>query len=84
MRTKTAELIATVLQNNPYCQTKFIEKPNYVQLLMTLVEREQEALIRIKALHAISCELFFLTYKISHVIFNHLITYEIKLRSCPS
>jgi len=59
VRIKTAELIATVLENNPYCQAKFIEKPNYVQLLMTLIEREQEALIRVKALQAISCKLFF-------------------------
>jgi len=56
VRAKAAQLIGTLLQNNPYCQEKFIEHTDYTDLLMCLVQDDDEdILVRTKALHAISC-----------------------------
>jgi len=57
VRGKTAQLIAALVQNNPYCQEKFIEHPSYINLLMDLVENDDDVEVRTKALYAISCKL---------------------------
>lgn len=58
VRCKTAELIATLVQHNPYCQDKFIEHPTYTRLLMNLVEKDDADEVRVKALHALSSKTF--------------------------
>jgi len=57
VRAKTAKLIGSLVQNNPYCQEKFIEHPTYINLLMNVVENDIEIDVRTKALYAISCKL---------------------------
>ncbi|VVC44175.1 Armadillo-type fold,Armadillo-like helical,Nucleotide exchange factor Fes1 [Cinara cedri] len=54
VRCKTAEVIATLVQNNPYCQDKFIEHPSYIRLLISLIEKDTIDEVRVKGLHAIS------------------------------
>lgn len=56
VRSKTAELIATLVQHNPYCQEKFIEHSTYTRMLMDLVENDPVDEVRVKSLHAISSE----------------------------
>lgn len=60
VRCKTAELIATLLQHNPYCQGKFIECTNYTEKLMHLVQNDPADEVRVKSLHALSSEPIFL------------------------
>lgn len=52
-------MIATLVQNNPYCQEKFIENPAFLSLLINLAEHDTEQTVRVKALHAISSKIFF-------------------------
>lgn len=54
VRSKTAELISTIVQHNPYCQDKFIEIPAYMRFLMSLVENDSVEDVRVKAFLAIS------------------------------
>ncbi|XP_050530712.1 uncharacterized protein LOC126899670 [Daktulosphaira vitifoliae] len=54
VRCKTAELIATLVQNNPYCQDKFMEESSYIQLLISIVQTDSTDEVRVKALHALS------------------------------
>lgn len=54
VRCKTAELIATLVQHNPYCQDKFSSEPTYIQMLMSLVETDPVDDVKIKAFHALS------------------------------
>jgi len=56
VRIKTTELISTLVQNNPYCQEKFMENPNYLKALMSMVENDLNDEVRVKALAAISSE----------------------------
>lgn len=72
VRCKTAELIATLAQNNSYCQEKFFDHPAYICLLMSLVENDPEMDVRIKALLAISSELFFCYINPSLITLNLL------------
>jgi len=61
LRWRSAELIATLTQNNPYCQNAVLEVkllPLLVKLLDSALEDEQ---VRIKALYAVSCKLFILS-----------------------
>lgn len=55
VRSKTAQLIAGLVQNNLYCQEKFIEHPTYINLLMNVAENDVDVEVRIKAFFAISC-----------------------------
>jgi hsp70-interacting protein len=55
VKCRTADLIGTLVQNNPFCQNKFIEYPTYINLLMKLVETDLDNKVCVKALHAISC-----------------------------
>lgn len=68
VRCKTAELIATLVQHNVYCQEKFFDNPTYIHLLMSLVENDLEMEVRIKALHAISSELLLCHIKYTSVL----------------
>ncbi|XP_015371594.1 PREDICTED: uncharacterized protein LOC107167177 [Diuraphis noxia] len=54
VRIKTAELISTLVQHNPYCQEKFMENPNYLKALISMVENDLNDEVRVKALAAIS------------------------------
>lgn len=54
VRVKTCELIAKLVQHNPYCQEKFMENPNYLKALISMVENDLDDEVRIKALAAIS------------------------------
>ncbi|XP_060845081.1 uncharacterized protein LOC132924671 [Rhopalosiphum padi] len=54
VRVKTCELISTLVQNNPYCQEKFMENTNYLKALISMVENDNDDEVRVKALAAIS------------------------------
>lgn len=66
---KTAELISTLVQHNPFCQEQFIEHPQYIHLLISLVDEDSVDEVRIKALHAISSKLFIMHIFNSFLIF---------------
>lgn len=72
VKCKTADLIGVLVQNNPYCQNKFIEYPTYINLLMKLVETDLDNKVCVKALHAISCECLLLSYIHLEFLFNSL------------
>ena len=55
IRWRAAQLIATVVQNNPHCQQKALET-QLLPLLVHLVDTDANMLVRVKALYAISCE----------------------------
>jgi hsp70-interacting protein len=55
LRWRTADLIATLTQNNPYCQQEVL-KSNLLPLLVKLLDDSSEDdQVRIKALYALSC-----------------------------
>lgn len=54
LRWRTAELIAELTQNNPYCQEKILEA-KLLPVLSSLVDCDPHELVRIKALYALSC-----------------------------
>ncbi|XP_026819793.1 hsp70 nucleotide exchange factor FES1-like [Rhopalosiphum maidis] len=55
VRIKTCEFISKLVQNNPYCQNKFMENTNCLKLraLMYMVENDNDNDVRVKALAAI-------------------------------
>ena len=55
IRWRAAELIAALVQNNPYCQQKALEV-NILPLLVEMVDSDVDMLVRVKALYAISCK----------------------------
>ncbi|XP_025206285.1 hsp70-binding protein 1-like [Melanaphis sacchari] len=55
VRIKICELISSLVQQNPYCQEKFMENPKYLNALMSMVENDPNDDVRIRALSAISC-----------------------------
>ena len=55
IRWRTAELIATLVQNNPYCQEAALSMDLMGLLLATLANDISDD-VRIKALFAVSCE----------------------------
>jgi len=56
VRVKMCELIAKLVQHNPYCQEKFMENTKYPKALISMVENDPNDEVRIKALAAISSE----------------------------
>ncbi|KAI0237726.1 Hsp70-binding protein 1 [Lamellibrachia satsuma] len=54
IRWRAAQLFATVVQNNPYCQQKALEA-NLLPLLAQKVDNDVSMLVRVKALYAVSC-----------------------------
>lgn len=55
IRWRAAQLFATVVQNNPYCQQKALEA-NLLPLLAQKVDNDVSMLVRVKALYAVSCK----------------------------
>jgi len=53
-RWRTADLIATLVQNNPYCQEKALEF-NLLPLLLNVIDTDSSSEVRTKALYALSC-----------------------------
>jgi len=53
IRWRSAELIATLVQNNPYCQEKALEQNLLTELLKRL-DTDDDMQVRVKALYAVS------------------------------
>ncbi|XP_076618671.1 hsp70-binding protein 1 [Colletes latitarsis] len=54
IRWRTADLIAELAQNNPFCQEKFLETGLF-PILLNMIDTDPAEAARIKALYAISC-----------------------------
>lgn len=54
VRCNSAELLATLVQNNPFCQ-KAATNPRLMRLLMKLLDSDSVDIVRVKALYALSC-----------------------------
>jgi len=57
LRWRAAELIATLTQNNPYCQSAVLEVKLLPQLMELLDNASEDEQVRVKALYAVSCKL---------------------------
>ncbi|KAK3581504.1 hypothetical protein CHS0354_031840 [Potamilus streckersoni] len=55
MRWKGLELIAALVQNNPYCQKVVLEEPNLFKEILLILDTDSDATVRTKALLATSC-----------------------------
>ena len=55
LRWRSASLLATLVQNNPYCQSVAVQHKMMPMLLRT-VDTDVNETVRIKALYAVSCE----------------------------
>lgn len=55
IRWQTLELIACLVQNNPYCQKAVLEN-NMLPVLLELLDQDNNSTVKIKALYATSCE----------------------------
>jgi len=56
LRWRSSDLIATLTQNNPYCQNAVVEA-NLLPLLVKLLDdASEDEQVRVKALYAISCK----------------------------
>ena len=57
LRSTAAELVATLAQNNPYCQDKLLDTNEIFPLLIKKLSDEKESSgVKIKCLYATSCE----------------------------
>ena len=56
LRAGGAELIATLAQNNEYCQNALHEDKVLPLLLQRVDDEEENELVRTKALYAVSCK----------------------------
>lgn len=54
VRWRAGQLIATITQNNPYCQQQVL-KEDVLPILLKMLENDSCVEARIKALYAISC-----------------------------
>lgn len=54
IRWQTLELIACLVQNNPYCQKAVLEN-NMLPVLLELLDQDNNSTVKIKALYATSC-----------------------------
>ena len=54
IRAATCHLIATIVQNNPYCQ-KIALQDNIMTSLLSILSQDPSEQVRVKALYAISC-----------------------------
>jgi hsp70-interacting protein len=57
LRWRAAEIVAELTQNNPYCQERVLEA-GLLPVLLSLVDGDPAQQVRIKALYALSCELY--------------------------
>ncbi|KAL3842691.1 hypothetical protein ACJMK2_020679 [Sinanodonta woodiana] len=55
LRWKGLELIAALVQNNPYCQKALLEEPNLFKEILLILDTDSDATVRTKALLATSC-----------------------------
>lgn len=55
MRWNAAELVATLVQNNPHCQKAVVDTPELLTLLYKALDEDEVDLVKVKALYAISC-----------------------------
>jgi len=56
LRWRTADLIATLTQNNPYCQTAVLDGKLLPLLIKLLDDGSEDERVRVKALYALSCK----------------------------
>lgn len=58
LRWRTAYLLAVLVQNNPYCQNAALNESNgaIINLLLTLMDSDGDATVKIKCVHALSCK----------------------------
>ena len=74
VRANTCSLIATVVQNNPCCQTEAL-KLGLLSQLLNLLDKDDRNQVKVKALYAISCKynatknVFRFTLKVQVLIF---------------
>ncbi|XP_074659872.1 hsp70-binding protein 1-like [Tubulanus polymorphus] len=54
IRSRAADLIATLVQNNPYCQQRALEF-DLMPSLLALLDDDNDDRVKIKALYAVSC-----------------------------
>jgi len=57
LRWRAADLIATLTQNNPYCQNAVLEAKLLPMLVKLLDDASEDEQVRVKALYAVSCKL---------------------------
>lgn len=62
LRWRCGELIATLTQNNPYCQIAVLSE-NILPILLKVVEDDGSEKTRVKALYATSCEFRIIVYR---------------------
>lgn len=55
IRWRTADIIAELAQNNPFCQEKMLEA-ELLPVLLSMVDADTSEQARIKALYAVSCK----------------------------
>ena len=67
LRSLGSELIAVLVQNNPYCQNAVL-RADLLPMLLELLDKDEIPTVRIKALYAISCE--FSGFRVSLVLFQ--------------
>jgi len=56
LRWRAADLVATLTQNNPYCQSAVLEVKLLPRLIKLLDDASEEEQVRVKALYALSCK----------------------------
>lgn len=71
LRWRTADIIAELTQNNPYCQEKVLEA-GLMPILLNMVDTDPSEQTRIKALYAVSCKLFKLRFANFHFFHRYL------------
>lgn len=54
IRWRALELAATILQNNPYVQDKFLEE-KLMKIFIKIAEEDESNQVRVKAIYALSC-----------------------------
>ncbi|KAK3102845.1 hypothetical protein FSP39_014379 [Pinctada imbricata] len=54
IRWRTLQLVATLVQNNTYCQTAAL-KDDLLSKMLTILDKDSDATVKTKALYAISC-----------------------------
>ena len=58
VRANACSVIATVVQNNPYCQTEAL-KLGLLSQLLNLLDKDDSIKVKVKALYAVSCKCVF-------------------------
>lgn len=56
IRWRTADVIAELAQNNPFCQEKMLETESLLSTLLSMIDTDSSDQARIKALYAVSCK----------------------------